>query len=91
MTFRILRAASVHSLPEQWCYTPYMHECDACKVTSPAECQRDSTHISQAGIAASLPQLKTFVAVHPDTIIAVGAIGFSNDFLKICLQGMKII
>ena len=63
-----------------------MHERDTGKVASPAEGQRYGTHISEAGVAARLANVKAFVAVHPDTVIAVSAIRFSNNFIPVCLK-----
>ena len=63
-----------------------MQKGDTCKVTSPAECQGDGTHVGEAVVTASLAGLETLVAVHPDTLITVRPSGLANDLLKVGLK-----
>ena len=63
-----------------------MQECDAGKVTSPAECEGDGTDVRQTCVAARLANLEALVTVDPDTFITVRPIWLTYDLLKVRLQ-----
>ena len=67
---------------DAWRYAPDVGEHDAGKIAAPAEGKRYCTDEGQAGVAAILAGIETFVAVTPDAVLAVATVRLCDHIFE---------